>query len=343
MPSPVEVPAHDVIQTSRRHGAGSHVSASAATSQGTSSPKSEPSVASVPLHPTVPTSGSAVFDESKLPDVAEAVAENEKETKAGRPSESDRWKPQKTQVASLPSPAAEAVGSAAPSVPQGRGRAPVVVEDLTQAQKAAAKMDSDNWSPQPSGPAPSDADLGLNATNEGGDFRRSVRRQHGKSYDDMVPLSDGVKRGGQGAQGSENWSPSAAAKLSAKEEQTLAMINTLKSPSPTRVTQVNRDVNNPEEGVKPFYSLEKYSGAQFGRHREFERRVIYKQNKKSSLKGYDFYIDEVDRKQEKHYLYYYKIDPSKKAKLIATEKHEQVTFLSNYDIGSEDKGKIAKE
>jgi hypothetical protein len=72
--------------------------------------------------------------------------------------------------------------------------------------------------------------------------------------------------------------------------------------------------------------------------------VIYKQNKKSPVKGYDFYIDEVDRKQEKHYLYYYKLDPkTKKSKLIATEKHEQVTFLGNYDIGSEDKGKIKYE
>ena len=71
---------------------------------------------------------------------------------------------------------------------------------------------------------------------------------------------------------------------------------------------------------------------------------MYKQNKYSPMKGYEFYIDEVDRKQEKHYLYYYKIEPrTKKAKLIATEKHEQVTFLSNYDIGSEDKGKIDRE
>ena len=122
------------------------------------------------------------------------------------------------------------------------------------------------------------------------------------------------------------------------------MINTLKSNTNQPVVKVNRDINNPEEGVLPYYSLEKYSGAQFGRHREFERRVMYKQNKNSPMKGYEFYIDEVDRKQEKHYLYYYKIDPAtKKAKLIATEKHERVTFLTNYDIGSEDKGKIERE
>ncbi|OGR89923.1 MAG: hypothetical protein A2992_00905 [Elusimicrobia bacterium RIFCSPLOWO2_01_FULL_59_12] len=257
-------------------------------------------------------SASSAYDEAGLPDVTQAVQENQTESAASR---------------------------------SRRRQRETVAEDIREAQKAAARLDSDQWTPKSGAAAPlSDAELGL-VPLEGSGSSPARRARRRTQEDEMVPMSEEVRRGGRVTEGSEAWSPSATApKLSAKEQQTLAMLNNLKQVAPVPVVKVNRDVNNPEEGVKPFYSLEKFSGPQYGRHREFERRVIYKQNRKSAVKGYEFYIDEVDRKQEKHYLYYYKVDPkTKKAKLIATEKHEQVAFLSNYDIGSEDKGKIDYE
>jgi hypothetical protein len=344
-----------------------------------------------------PPSTSA-YDESSLPDIGDAIHENERDArKGGKPAqrgkskstsgadawkpkpvpppppvkevppppppveqappppapsveevppskrslESDAWKPKPTKEVALPGEAVDLP----PPPPKTEKPKPAPEEDidLSAAQKAAAKMESDQWTPKPAPATPSDAELGI--TNlEDISGKRAGRPK--KVSDDMAGMSDAVKSGGQVGEGSEAWEPkSTSQKLSAKEEQQLAMANNLKpNVGASRPVKVNRDVNNPEEGVLPFYSLEKYSGAQYGRHREFERKVIYKQNKKSPVKGYDFYIDEVDRKQEKHYLYYYKLDPkTKKSKLIATEKHEQVTFLGNYDIGSEDKGKIKYE
>jgi hypothetical protein len=256
-----------------------------------------------------------------------------------RPLASDQWKPAKTQAAPVPVEEEQA-----PPPPVKRRSAAVPEENLADAQKAARKLDSDGWVPKPVAAAPSDAELGLNANAGSGTSTARRKTRSGRQTQDMVPLSDQARRGAVNA-GSEDWSPNAQSpKLDSKDEAQLAMTNGLKKPQDAPVVNVNRDVHNPDEAVLPYYSLEKFSGAQYGRHREFERRVVYKQNKKSSFKGYDFYIDEVDRKQEKHYLYYYRMDPAtKKAKLLATEKHEQVTFLSNYDIGSEDKGKIDKE
>jgi hypothetical protein len=305
-------------------------------------PVTTPIPAPKPVPPSSPAS--SAYDDSNLPDVGQAVRENDSEKPSGRTTTaSDQWKPKVAQMPSTPEVRVEP-GVVSPDK-SGRGTASSASasDDMSEAQRAAAKLDSDAWSPKPSGPAPTDAELGITNAS-GGTSRRSGRGKSGGTGDSLVPMAEGVRNGQVGEEG-ENWAPnSKQAKLSKQDEQTLAMINTLKSPSNTAVVKVNRDVNNPEEGVKPFYSLEKYSGAQYGRHREFERRVMYKQNIKSSFKGYDFYIDEVDRKQEKHYLYYYKIDTkTKKAKLLATEKHERVTFLSNYDIGSEDKGKLDKE
>jgi hypothetical protein len=302
----------------------------------------------VDMHPAPQGSstGGGAIDESSLPDVREAITENESESasvQAGKRSvASDQWKPKPTQVASLPGEPMP-TGEMAPVPTKTRRQVPA--EDLSEATKAAARMESENWTPKGPAPTPSDAELGLNNMPEGqsGGKRRSSKKG-GRGVDEMVPMSDEVRQSGQTGAAGENWAPTTrSAKLSAQEEKAQAIASALKPAEMPRPIKVNRDVNNPEETVLPFYSLEKFSGAQFGRHREFERRVIYKQNKKSPVKGYDFYIDEVDRKQEKHYLYYYKIDSKKKAKLIATEKHEKVSFLGNYDIGSEDKGKIDKE
>jgi len=291
----------------------------------------------------VPTPvGTAAYDESNLPDVAQAVRESETETQppSKRKMESDVWKPKKGAAVPAEEPVYEE-----PPAPKRRKEKPIE-EDLSEATKAAVRLDSDQWKPKPSGAQPTDAELGIaplgdTPTSDG------KKRKRSQSGDEMAPMSDDVRRGGQVTEGSAEWSPVASAKLSPQEQRTQAMLNSLKPMPQTGtsvIVKVNRDVNNPDDAMKPFYSLEKFSGPQFGRHREFERRVIYKQNNKSPVKGYDFFIDEVDRKQEKHYLYYYKVDPkTKKAKLIATEKHEKVTFLSNYDIGSEDAGKIDRE
>lgn len=106
--------------------------------------------------------------------------------------------------------------------------------------------------------------------------------------------------------------------------------------------KVSHDINNPEEGSRAAPILEKVSGPMYGRHHEYERRVIFKQNPQSTVRGYDYYIDEVDRKEERHFLYYYKREKDKKPKLIAVEKHHHVTFLSNYDVGNEGEGKITR-
>lgn len=103
--------------------------------------------------------------------------------------------------------------------------------------------------------------------------------------------------------------------------------------------KVKRDVNNPEEGVLPVNQFEKFSGPRYGRHREYERRFFVGKRPNGKLKNYDFYVDEVDRKKEIHNVYYYKRDKSI-PKLVAVERHERVTFLSNYDVDTEDKGKI---
>ncbi|MFA5974538.1 MAG: hypothetical protein WC859_00015 [Elusimicrobiota bacterium] len=102
---------------------------------------------------------------------------------------------------------------------------------------------------------------------------------------------------------------------------------------------VRRDINNPEEGVLPVSQFEKVSGPRYGRHREYERRFFVKKRLKAPVKDYDFYVDEVDRKKEIHNVYYYKRDKNV-PKLIAVERHENVTFLSNYDVDKEDKGKV---
>jgi hypothetical protein len=109
-------------------------------------------------------------------------------------------------------------------------------------------------------------------------------------------------------------------------------------PAPRQQYTVRRDVNNPEEGVMPVNSFEKFSGPRYGRHREYERRFFYGKRPKAPVQDYDFYVDEVDRKKEIHNVYYYK--KGKAPKLVAVQRHTKVTFLSNWDVDKEDAGKV---
>ncbi len=110
---------------------------------------------------------------------------------------------------------------------------------------------------------------------------------------------------------------------------------------PKPMPKVRRDVNNPEEGVLPVSTFEKFSGPMYGRHREYERRFFPGKKNKATVSDYDFYVDEVDRKKEIHNVYFYKHQKAKAPKLVAVERHEKVSFLGNYDIEKEDKGKIS--
>ena len=105
--------------------------------------------------------------------------------------------------------------------------------------------------------------------------------------------------------------------------------------------KVRSDVNNPEEGVLPVSTFEKFSGPMYGRHREYERRFYPGKKSKKSSMDYDFYVEEIDRKKEIHNVYFYKHQKGKAPKLVAVERHDRVSFLGNYDIEKEDKGKIS--
>jgi hypothetical protein len=104
---------------------------------------------------------------------------------------------------------------------------------------------------------------------------------------------------------------------------------------------VRHDVNNPEEGVLPVSSFEKFSGPLYGRHREYERR-FYPGKRANAKVPHDFYVDEVDRKKEIHNIYYYQHLKGKAPRLVAVERHDRVSFMGNYDIEKEDKGKISE-
>ncbi len=114
-----------------------------------------------------------------------------------------------------------------------------------------------------------------------------------------------------------------------------------KNAAPKPKVQVRHDINNPEEGVLPVSSFEKFSGPMYGRHREYERRFYPGKKQKSKVPDHDFYVDEVDRKKEIHNVYYYQHQKGKAPRLVAVERHDKVSFMGNYDIEKEDKGKVS--
>ena len=107
------------------------------------------------------------------------------------------------------------------------------------------------------------------------------------------------------------------------------------------VVSARRDINNPEEGVLPVSSFEKFSGPLYGRHREYERRFFPGKRARPGAPVHDFYVEEVDRKKEIHNVYFYEHRKGKAPKLVAVERHEKVSFLGNYDIDKEDQGKLS--
>jgi hypothetical protein len=107
-----------------------------------------------------------------------------------------------------------------------------------------------------------------------------------------------------------------------------------------KVVKIKQDVNNPEEGVLPVSTFEKFSGPMYGRHREYERRFVPGKTRHAKVPNYNFYVDEVDRKKEIHNVYYYVHQKGKGPRLVAVERHTKVSFLGNYDIEKEDKGKL---
>jgi hypothetical protein len=108
-----------------------------------------------------------------------------------------------------------------------------------------------------------------------------------------------------------------------------------------RVEKIKKDINNPEEGVLPVSTFEKFMGPMYGRHREYERRFVPGKNRRAKVPDHDFFVDEVDRKKEIHNIYYYVHQKGVAPKLVAVERHDKVTFLGNYDIEKENKGKIS--
>lgn len=140
---------------------------------------------------------------------------------------------------------------------------------------------------------------------------------------------------------SDAWVPRAPAAPTPDAELNAALerARQMKKPVTAAPAPIRRDVNNPEEGVLPVSQFEKFSGPRYGRHREYERRFFVGKRPQTPVRDYDFYVDEVDRKKEIHNVYYYKRD-RKVPRLVAVEHHEHVTFLSNYDVDKEDKGKV---
>jgi len=163
-----------------------------------------------------------------------------------------------------------------------------------------------------------------------------------KPYDSTVakvtPLSPQAA-----AAESDAWVPrkTALPQADADIKKALAQIRTETPVQSKPAVKISHDINNPEAGVLPVNSFEKFSGPRYGRHREYERRLYFGKKPKSTVQGYDFYVDEVDRKKEIHNVYYYR--KGKVPKLVAVEKHDRVTFMGNYDVDKEDKGKISEE
>jgi hypothetical protein len=214
-----------------------------------------------------------------------------------------------------------------------RAPAPVLAKTNAAAapEEAQTPLDSDKWKPGNKKPAPAvDPDIPQVAM-----IPKPVSRE--VQLDNMIHAAqDGKTVTADG----DAWTPKKAPAIPKPDLETQAEIAQVRAQKPAPVVQVKvkRDINNPEEGVMPVNEFEKFAGGRYGRHREYERRFYYGQRPKAPVKNYDFYIDEVDRKKEIHNVYYYK--KGKAPQLMAVERHTRVTFLSNYDVEKEDKGKV---
>ncbi len=99
-------------------------------------------------------------------------------------------------------------------------------------------------------------------------------------------------------------------------------------------------INNPEKGIELWDNRNVSTGPRYGIFREFERRVIPAEEKKSGLPDYEYTVEEVNRRKGTHVIFYYKTSPAQKPILVATEKMKNLTFLSNYAILSEERDRL---
>jgi hypothetical protein len=164
------------------------------------------------------------------------------------------------------------------------------------------------------------------------------------SVDNLLKMANAGKE--EAPRDSDTWVPKKTAAVNPEAEinKELARVQAeerkQEAPKP-KVQPIRQDVNNPEEGVLPVSSFEKFSGPMYGRHREYERRFYPGKKSKSKAPVHDFYVDEVDRKKEIHNIYYYTHQKGKAPRLVAVERHDKVSFMGNYDIDKEDSGKIS--
>ena len=205
-------------------------------------------------------------------------------------------------------------------------------------QKGAVDLDSDQWHPKAGAPAAADeVDIVPPPTQV------AMVPKPAPAPDASVESLLKIAAQNQGAvpNEGEKWVPKDVKPVQA-DADVAEEINRIRAqrPAPPPPVKVRRDINNPEEGVLPVNSFEKFAGPRYGRHREYERRFYLGKRAKAKAENYDFYVDEVDRKKEIHNIYYYQ--KGKAPKLIAVERHTHVTFMSNYDVDKEDKGKVTK-
>lgn len=208
--------------------------------------------------------------------------------------------------------------------------------------------DSDKWVPKKvvmPKPAPEPE---LPATSKQTKVAMLPKAQVDNSIDGLLKKAGEAK--GEMPREGDSWVPKNSKAISKEELDMNAELARIKKEEKEKQkkiapsVKVKRDVNNPEEGVLPVSSFEKFSGPMYGRHREYERRFHAGKRGRiaKEVPEHDFYVDEVDRKKEIHNVYYYKHEPGKAPRLVGVQKHDKVSFLSNYDIGKEDSGKISK-
>ena len=198
---------------------------------------------------------------------------------------------------------------------------------------------SDAWVPKASPALPASAPEPQQPVN----VAMAVRPAVDNSVENLLKLSSQGKT--QMPSGGDAWVPKKTAIPKSevnldKELERLRAREKMKEVKKPEV-KVRRDINNPEEGVLPVSSFEKFSVPMYGRHREYERRFNAGRKPRSKAPSHDFFVDEVDRKKEIHNVYYYVHQTGKAPKLVAVERHSRVSFLGNYDIEKEDKGKIS--
>ena len=214
--------------------------------------------------------------------------------------------------------------------------APAYDAALDSNQQGHGALASDQWHPKQGAPAPAEDETAP-------PVQVAMMPKNLPPPDTSADGLMKIAAEGQGAVPNEGdrWKPQAT-KAVASDQDVTAEINRLRAErqAPPPPVKVKRDINNPEEGVLPVNSFERFSGPRYGRHREYERRFNYGKRAKAMVSNYDFYVDEVDRKKEIHNIYYYQ--KGKAPKLVAIERHSHVTFLDNYDVDTEDKGKVTK-